>query len=334
MNKENIKRIRPLKIWEILNQESDEDHPLSTEEIRSRLSECGIECDRRTIYSDIELLNNMGYEILKRRAISNEYYVMDRSFDVPEVLILMDAIQAAGFITKKKTVELVNKIAQLAGSQKGDVLKRNIVEFSTVKSKNENIYYSVNDISEAISSGKKIGFFYFDYDVSCQRKYRVDKMDETKNKWYVVNPLATVFDSDYYYLFCYDDKHSGVAQYRVDRMDKVQVLDEDITPNKAIDNLDLTKRMRQLFGMFGGEVKEVSFNVDKSLLDVVVDKFGDNIRMREVDNHIIATVEVQISPTFLAWCCSFGDKLTVISPKSVVLEVKEYVTSIYEKYNV
>lgn len=336
MNKENIKRIRPLKIWEMLTNESDEDHPFSTEKIRARLLECGIKCDRRTIYSDIELLNNNGYEIKKSRAISNEYCVVDRIFDVPEILILMDAIQAASFITKKKTEELTKKIARLAGRQKGDGLKSSIVEFSTVKSSNEHIYYSVFEISTAINNGKKIGFFYFDYDVYHNKKYRVDKADATKNKLYIVNPLATVFDSGNYYLFCYDDKHGNIAHYRVDRMDNVRVLDEDITYNKALKDIDLTRHKRQLFGMYGGEVEEVSFLADKALLGVVIDKFGENIRMREFDNNqIMATVKVQVSPTFLAWCCSFGDKLTVIAPKkSVVREVKEYVTLIYNKYNV
>jgi len=137
---DNVKRIRLLKIWEILTQDSDEDHPLTTDQIKEKLAKNGIECDRRTLYNDIEVLNSFGYEVFVKRSRNNLYYVEDRSFSVPEVLIIMDAIQAASFITENKTAELVDKVGKLSGSQRGEVLKQNIVQFSTVKSLNEGIY--------------------------------------------------------------------------------------------------------------------------------------------------------------------------------------------------
>ena len=161
---EKYNRIRPLKIWEILQRETDEDHPMGTEELRAKLLEFGIDAHRTTIYEDIKLLNECGYEIMSRRGRSNQYYVMDRKFSNPEIHILLDAVQAASFITDKKTAELVDKIAQLAGSQKGLVLKKNIVQFNTAKSSNESIYYNVNEIVTAINNRQKIIFLYFDYD--------------------------------------------------------------------------------------------------------------------------------------------------------------------------
>jgi len=145
-NNDNLNRIRLLRIWEILQKDTDEDHPMGTETLREKLLEGGIDCHRTTLYEDIKLLNDSGYEILCRRGRSNQYYVMDRKFSNPEVHILMDAVQAASFITNRKTAELVDKIAHLAGSQKALVLKKNIVQFNTAKSDNENIYYSVNEI--------------------------------------------------------------------------------------------------------------------------------------------------------------------------------------------
>ena len=125
---EKYNRIRPLKIYEILKRETDEEHPMGTEELRAKLQESGIEAHRTTIYADIDLLNECGYEIMCRRGRSNLYYVEDRSFDAPELHILMDAVQAASFITEKKSAELIHKIADLAGSQKGLVLQNNIVK--------------------------------------------------------------------------------------------------------------------------------------------------------------------------------------------------------------
>jgi predicted DNA-binding transcriptional regulator YafY len=331
MKEENVKRIRLLKIWEILRQETDEDHPMTTPALLNKLAGYGIVCDRRTLYSDINVLNDFGYEILKTRAIANEYYVVDRTFDIPEVQILMDAVQSAGFITKKKTDQLVDKIAQLAGSQRAEVLKQNIVAFSTPKSTNESIFYIVNELSTAINNHKKISFNYFDYDTKHRRVYRES---DGEIKIYVVNPLATVFADDKYYMFCYDDKHGNVVQYRVDRMDNVAVLDEDITENKQVESLDIGRHKRQMFSMYGGEATRVSFVAAKWLIDLIYDKFGEDVQINEYDEKsVIFNAEVQVSPTFFAWCCSFGDDLKLIAPKHVLEELKEYIGKLSMLYS-
>ena len=202
---EKFNRIRPLKIWEILQRETDEDHPMGTEELRAKLLEFGIDAHRTTIYEDIKLLNECGYEIMSRRGRSNQYYVMDRKFSNPEIHILLDAVQAASFITDKKTTELVDKITQLAGSQKGLVLKKNIVQFNTAKSSNEGIYYNVNEIVTAINQRQKIIFLYFDYDNNHNRVYRKG------GHHYVVSPYATVFDDGHYYLVIYDKRYNKMT---------------------------------------------------------------------------------------------------------------------------
>lgn len=334
MNYESKKCIRLLKIWEMLNTDSDEDHPLGTEEIRRRLEKCDIECDRRTLYSDIESLNEAGYEIFCIRARSNQYYVVDRKFSVPEILIVMDAVQAAGFITEKKTQELVNKVGALAGSKRGEVLQKNVVQFSTVKSENENIYYSVNEICQAITTKKQLGFKYFDYDYKHKRKFRSDKKNPENQKYYVVNPIATVFSNDNYYLFCYDDKHGNVAQYRVDRMTDVSVLLSDITPNEEVEQFDISAYKKQLFGMYGGEETEVEFVLDntREIIDVVFDKFGSNVKMYSVGDKLGFKSKVRVSPTFIAWCVSFGNKIKLVAPQKTVEEVADYIESLSKMY--
>lgn len=333
MKSEHKKRIRPLLLWEILKNESDEDHPMTTDGILKRLAEKGIECDRRTLYLDIELLNASGYEVMKRRSVSNEYYVVDRSFDVPEVLILMDAVQAASFITEKKTPVLIDKISQLAGTQKAEVLKHNIVQFGTVKGTNEGIYYSVSEIAQAIINKRKVGFYYFDYNIKHQRQYRMRTSVPGERRWYVVNPVATVFKDDKYYLFCYNDYHGTVVQYRVDKMDEVRMLDDPITPSKERADFDLSKHQRSLMSMFGGETERVTFVGSASVLDAIYDKFGDGIKIREAgDNQIEFSVEVQISNPFLAWVCGFGESLKVVAPQSVVDRIKEHIQQVSRNY--
>lgn len=331
MNNENSRKIKLLKMWEILKSQTDEEHPMSTNELIEKLSLEGISVDRKILYSDIELLNQNGYEVITQRERSNVYYVEDRSFFEHEVRILMDAVKSAAFITEKKTEELINKIAVLAGSKRGRLLKENVTKFSTVKANNESIYYSVDPIVQAIKKKKKIGFNYSDYNIKRERVPRMDKNDPTQKRWYVVNPVATVIDNGQYYLSCYDDRHGGdMANYRIDRMDNVTVLDDYITKNPK---LDASKSRTKKFVTYMGDPKTVVFHADKSLIDLLFDEFGNNIKMRELENgRLHCTVDVQQSPTFINWCCSFGSRLTVISPPSTINEIKKHLEETAEQY--
>ena len=333
MKRENSRKIKLLRLWEILRQETDENNPMTTNELINRLKKEGIDVDRKILYADIDLLNENGYEVLCERGKSNRYYVMDRSFDIPEVRILMDAVQAASFVTEKKTKVLIDKIAELAGSKRAEVLKENITEFSTVKSENEKIYYSIDKIVTAKEKNNQIGFYYFDYNVKKEVVFRKDKNDKAVNKWYIVNPVETVYDNNQYYLICYDDKHNSLANYRIDRMDKVEVLDTPITKNEEIEKIDLSKYKRQLFAMYSGELKKVSFVANCSMIDVILDKFGNLVKMSDNnDGTITCTVDVQIGPMFIAWLCSFDTKIKAISPPTLVEMVKEHLTKTISQY--
>ena len=203
MGKTNFSKIKLLKIWEILKQESDEDRPLTTSMIIDRLADHGISCDR-----------------------SNLYYIEKRAFDIPELRIMMDAVQAANFITEQKSAELIDKIAALGGSNQAKLLKNNIVEFNTAKHSNEDIYLNVSTLSDGISCGKKVSFRYFDLDCS----KRVLRKNGDK---YIVNPVNLVYTNDNYYLIGYHDNHNAVTTYRVDRMQDVEVTNLSTSPNTA-----------------------------------------------------------------------------------------------------
>ena len=322
-------RLKLLKIWEILRQETDEQHTMGTTELLSRLDDIGIKCDRRTLYADIKALTDSGYEIKCVRRKSNEYYVEKSDFSMAEIQILMDAVQAATFITEKKTAQLVNKIAELAGSRRGEAIKRNVVAFNTVKSTNEDIFVNVGTITDCIEKYKKVDFLYFDYDTSGKRVYRKD------NKVYKVNPVATIFSDDKYYLLCYDDKHGNLAHYRIDRMDKVTCSREDIMSSDIAEVANVQKHKRQLFGMFNGEELEVTFEADKSLTDAIYDKFGYDIKLHDsVSNKFRFSAVVQLSPVFFGWCCSFGNMLRIISPDSLINVITAHIEDLADIYKI
>ncbi len=329
MKRENASKIKLLKILEILRQDSDEERTLSTTELCTKLKEQGIVCDRRVLATDINLLIQNGYDIVcvKESGMSTKYFIADRSFDVPELRILMDAVQAASFITPKKTEVLLDKIAELGGSHRAALLKRN-VWFNTTKHTNEDILYNINEIDNAITNGKQLSFIYFDYTVEGKREYRKN------GEVYTVNPITTVFTNDNYYLVCYSDKHKdGVAHYRIDRMEKVNTESKNITPSAVAKKFDPAKHYNEVFGMFTGETEQVTIEIDAKLLDAMIDRFGENLEFTTKENgKLVFTVQVQVSPQFIGWCCMFGEFLKIAAPNNVVENVKQHIQELSMLY--
>ena len=324
MARENFRKIKLLKLLEMLRQNTDEQHPMSTSSIISSLAQMEITCDRRTLAQDIATLSDLGYEIMTT-TVGHEkaYYVEDRNFSIPELKILIDAVHASSFITEKKSEELINKIASLAGSHRAEVLKRNMVCFNTRKHSNERIFYNVNDLEDAILRQKKVLFRYFDLNENGERVYRRD------GHRYVVEPIALVFNEDNYYLTCYSSRHDSTSNYRIDRMDSVEVIDEDCC-KKAIALRDqVATYTEQAFKMFGGQLEDIVLELDRGLIGVVYDKFGESVKMMPSgENKIIATVKVMISPTFWGWLFQFGNQMKIISPSSAVSMYAEKAQSI------
>ena len=211
--------------------------------------------------------------------------------------------------------------------KKAEVLQKNTVEFHIPKSDNEQIYYIVDKIANAIEQRRQISFLYFDYDIYHQRAYRKDR------RRYIVNPLSTVFSNDNYYLMCYDDKHGNIGHYRIDRMDDMRIELAPINETEESKKFDLSRHKRALFEMFSGEDARVSFQADKTLVDHIFDKFGKDVHIAYGEgNTVIFSADVQVSNRFLGWCCSFGDMLKVTAPQSVVNQVNDFLAETAGQY--
>ena len=225
----NYQKIKMLKLLEMLRTDADETHPLTTDEICRRLEEMEISCDRRTVTKDIELLNQYGYEVLNRMVGHKKgYFLADRSFSLSELKILIDAVQAASFITEKKSEELIAKIAGLGSSYRADLLKNSLVRFNTSKHTNEQVYYAVLNIETALLERKKVSFFYYDLDENGERVYRKNK------RRYIVDPVSLVMHEDNYYLLAYSEKYHGRTTYRIDRMETVCAVGRCLGGHKLI----------------------------------------------------------------------------------------------------
>ena len=324
----NPQKIKLLKLYEILRQHTDEDRPLSTNQLCAMLETEGITCDRRTLAEDIDILNANGFEVLRRRTrYAMLFYIVDRRFDLAEVKILIDAIQAASFITPQKTKELTDKVASLAGSHKSTVLKGNLVTFNTRKHTNEAIYYTVDTLERALQQKLKASFQYFDLDENGNRVLR------KKSERYVVNPIGLVYHEDNYYFVTYHETHEATVNYRVDRMTNVKIEDETVVAMAIALSAELGSYTERVFKMFNGPQATVELQFDRKLIDAVYDKFGEGIEIITGKRGLCkATVEVLISPVFFAWCFQFGKSMKILSPDSVATEMKAHAQKVARMY--
>ncbi len=301
---------RLLGIYVLLNRL--EGVKLDVDDVIAYMHARGTDHKYKDVSRDLEYLanGNFGIEVDVENGVKR-YYAKKTFFSVAEVKILLDAVNAAAFIPERKTEELSEKITTLAGAKKS-MLERKNVMFKTAKHTNDGVFNSIERLDESIQKGKKCSFQYFDYDIEGARLYRKERAR------YVVNPISLVISEDNYYLLAYGDKYENVASYRVDRMDKVQMEEEDVLKAEWLKDFDVNTFKKQAFSMFKGELTEVTLVCDKSAVDVVVDKFSEFVNMLKLDDSTFRIkVNVQVSPTFFGWCATSGGRIKITAPKEV-----------------
>ncbi len=307
-------KVKLIKLYEILRTETDSDHALTTYDLMERMQELGIASDRRTISDDIENLNSVGMTVkVTRVGHKKAYYVDDNVFSLPELKILIDAVQAASFIPEQMSEDLIDKIAALGGSYRSEVLQGNRIAFNTRKHSNKDILRIVDVINKAISEHKKISFYYYDLNENKEKVYRKSK------RRYKESPAALVFNDDNYYVVCYSSKHRKQLNYRVDRMDMVRVDEELAAPETELLADSLSEYTKQAFRMFSGEPQEVTLLFDRNIISQMYDQFGENIDVEPVSDSLLqATVRVQISPVFWGWLLQFADKVRIVNNEALI----------------
>ena len=319
---ENNQKIKLLRIMEFLRAESTEGKPVSTSQIISYLNSIHISCERRTLYKDMDMLIESGANIVKTElGRENAYYMNEVSFSLAEVKTLIDAVQAANFIPADKTADLVEKLLSYAGVRRSEIVRDNIIFFNNHKHSNQDIYENIEQIELAIRKKKQVSFYYFDLDEKRNRVYRKEK------KRYITDPVALVFSEDNYYLVAYSQKYQNAVNYRVDRMDTVEVEEEPICEEALIKKRKTETYTEQVFKMYNGEAELVTMEFAPDKLGVIYDKFGENIEVRHADKGWLKIkVTVQISPTFWGWIYQLGDQIKIVSPKGVKppFDIKEF----------
>ena len=310
MPKSDNQKLKILYILDYLQKNSNEDSPVRAGELIAMLEKHNISCDRKTVYSDVAALQDYGIDIISIPGRSGGYYIGSRNFELPELKLLIDAVQSSRYLTEKKSRELIEKLCTQCNEQDAKLIRRTVLVSGRVKSMNESIYYNVDAIQDAISQNKQIAFRYFDWDLGGKRRYR--------EKEYLASPYGLCQDNENYYLLGLSQRH-GVTSYRVDRMCDIRICEEKRLPCPELTGKALHEHANRMFQMFEGDAMDVKLRFHRSLINVVVDRFGkDTMLIPDGDEHFNFTVKVVISPIFLSWVAGFGNKAKILYPQSVV----------------
>ncbi len=333
MAKKGQTKLKLLYIKDFLEKYSDENHPVSAEVLQGMLERNGIECERKSIYSDVQTLKEYGMEIFRVRTPINGYYLASREFEEPQVRLLIDAVQAASFITEKKTKELVKKIASLSSEATGRQLVKQVYIENSVKCTNEEIYYNIDVLSRAIRERKKVSFIY------CKRVVTDDtRAVKVRERRHVVSPYALIWSNDHYYLVGNNQKYDNLMHTRIDRMKKVEMLDETVRPFSEVSQyrsfFDSADYAGKLFNMFSGTLQQLDFVCDNSILEEILDRFGAGalITKSSDENKFRMRTKIVVSEGLVSWLLQFGNRLEVIEPDSLRNQVMARAKEVLELY--
>lgn len=326
MPKKDNQKPRILYIMEYLEKNSHEKNPVKTSELISMLDrQHNITCDRKTVYSDIEALQEFGMDIVSLPGRNGGYYFASpRSFQLSELKLLIDAVLSSRYLTEKKSRELVEKLCDQCNEHDGNLFRRSILVSGRVKSMNETILISVNTIQEAIAENKQITFRYFDWNIQGQRQYR--------EKEYLASPYGLCQDNENCYLLAFSERH-GITSYRVDRMTNIEMTTEKRLPCPELTGKALIEHGKRLFQMYSGDTTDVKMCFHNSLVNVVIDRFGRDIMLiPEDEEHFNFTAKVAVSPMFLSWIIGFGEKAKILYPQSVIDQCKKLCQQALNQY--
>lgn len=326
MAKSPGQKLKLLYIIKMLEENTDENHVMSTAEIISRLAANGIHSERKSIYDDIEKLCDFGYDIIQVHSrIGGGYYLASREFELPELKLLVDAVSSSRFITTRKSRELIKKLEQKAGKHDAGQLRRQVYVAGRIKTENESIYYNIDNIHRAIQNNKQIRFTYLEWNLQ-------KKLQPRANSEKCVSPWALIWRDENYYLAAYDSTNQIMKHYRVDKMGQVNVMELAREGVEIFSAIDLTTYTNQTFGMFGGEEEIITLQFPNHLIGVVLDRFGKeaDIRPMEEDKFRIRA-RVAVSGQFFGWLTGIGKEVEIVSPARVKEKYHNYLREILEK---
>ena len=330
MGKE-LNKIKLLFLHDIFTRQTDSEHVYSANELCDLLLDYGINCERKSIYSDIEALKEYGMDIVNVRTPKRGYYLNERKFDIAEVRLLIDAVQAAKFISSKKTKALIYKIGNLLSEYQEEELREQIYVDSSFKSEKEDLYEIIKTLDNAIKKSRQVDIVY------SKRKLENRYLKKSEGKSFRINPYSLLWSNDHYYLVCNNDKYNNLMHLRLDRIEEVKPLNIPAKHfskvSKYTDKFDTADYSNKLFNMYTGESGQIELCCDNRIIDDILEKFGEEIPIKIYDeNNFIFKADVELSNGLVSWIMQYGSEIKVISPKMLSDAVKSKAKDILAVY--
>ncbi|MDY3796888.1 MAG: WYL domain-containing protein [Agathobacter sp.] len=325
MSKSANQKQKLLYLIDYLKKNTDDTHVVSTAQIIEYMASNGIKVERKTVYADIDTLCEYGYDVIRVGGKSGGYFLGARDFELAEVKLLVDLVQSSKFITTSKSRELIRKLEKEVSRYDAGKLHRQVVVADRNKTSNENIYYSVDVIYEAIAHNVKVKYQYFEWDEKKQQRLRKD------GDYYKVSPWLLTWEDENYYLMAYDDEAGILKHYRVDKMLHIELTNEVRTGEAEFAKVDVASFSKKTFGMFAGEERTLQLVADASMTSVLVDRFGRDVPIRRLDEkNVLVRANVAVSPHFYGWLAGFAGKISIYGPADVKESYREYIKELLE----
>lgn len=330
----NLQHEKIVLLYHLFVEKSDKEHMFSLSDMAEYLREYNIHAERKSLYRTIDLLKEMGLDIVCIRKDNRyQYYLNERNFKPAELKLLIDTVASSKFISAAKSKELIGKIAKLGGENLAGELRRQVTVVNRVKQENESIFFNIDNINTALDQKREISFRYFKWVMEKRDDCIVLKKESRRErKKYTVIPRALMWDDENYYLVAYDTDDRKLKNFRVDRMRDV-IPGKAATSLKGLEKFDPGLYSKQIFGMYGGEIEEVKIKFDKSLMNPVIDKFGTGLNITDTDDKTFTVaVRVMLSPQFFAWVFGFKEKAEIVLSDKAVNQMRNYLKTVAGLY--
>lgn len=315
---------RPLYIFKYLLDNTDEDHPAIINDVLAHLESKGIHATRKTIARDLVQLQDCGFDVVCNKSRQNKYFIGTRSLELAELKLIVDAVQAAKFISSSKSYALIEKLSAMGSPFQANDLKRALYVEGKPKTTNESVLYTVDILHHSIHHKKAVQFQYIEYTP------RKEPSLKHNGQIYKLSPYDLVWSNDCYYAFGWSDSHNKVVKFRVDRM--VHVAESFINYHKKPADYNIEEFSKQVFMMYEGLPQTIRLRCKNELMKIIIDKFGNGVVTEVLDDTCFqATVSVSVSPTFFSWIFTYGGKIEIVSPSSVAEEYSKMLETALNK---
>lgn len=329
MPKSDNQKLKLLYLADYFKAKSDEDHGITIEDMTRYLDSVDIAADRKTLYKDIESLRDYGMDIEMTKQNRKAYYkLLSRDFELPELKLLVDAVQSSKFITRKKTEVLNRKLGALVSEYQAKELNRQFYIVSELKNLNEAIYLIVDALHRAINENHQVEFQYTIWTI--QKKLE----PKHQGKIYRVSPWGLTWDDENYYLVGYDEEEEKIKHFRVDKM--LHLNETELARNGKVEfeKVDMKEYARKVFGMFSGDKQRVKLLVENEKIGIIFDRFGTDVMVipQKDGEHVIVNVDVEVSNQFIGWLVGIGSGVRVLEPDVVCKKIVEHLEQMRALY--